>query len=87
MNRFWKGVLLNVGIVYGLAILTLSTGDTSGFAILPIIISVFEFFLSILLLVFARTRRTGQIMMAASGIVFLIGLGVCTVIPFSMNMH
>jgi hypothetical protein len=87
MNKFWKGVLLNIAIVYLLAVLTLSTGDTSGFAILPILISVFEFFLSILLLVFSRTRRTGQIMIAASGIIFLIGLGVCTVLPFKMNMH
>jgi hypothetical protein len=87
MNSFWKGVLINVGIVYGLAVLTLSTGEASGFLIVPILIAVFEFFLSLLLLIFTRTRRAGQIMVAASGIIFLIGLGVCTVVPFKMDMR
>jgi hypothetical protein len=87
MNSFWKGVLINIGIVYALAVLTLSSGNSTAFLIMPILISVFEFFISLLLLIFDKTRRAGQIMVAASGIIFLIGLGVCTVVPFKMDMR
>ncbi|GEO11735.1 hypothetical protein [Segetibacter aerophilus] len=85
MNKFWQAVLINVAIVYALALFTLGFGDSSGLLIIPIFLSVMEFFLSIPFLVVEKSRNAGKVMMAAAGIIFLIGLGVCTVIPFRLE--
>lgn len=84
MNKFWKAVLINVAGVYGVSLVTLLWGDASGLLFFPILLSILEFFLGILFLLFVP-GRTGQVMLAASGIIFLIGLGVCSVFP--PNFH
>jgi hypothetical protein len=85
MNSFWKFVLINVAVVYFLAVLTLSFGDSSGLLIIPIVVAVLEFLLALLFLVFDKTRAAAKVMLMASGIIFLVGLGVCSVIPFRIQ--
>ena len=81
MNKFWQATVINILGIFGVALLAAMAGGKEAFAILPVVLAFFEFLLAILLVLFKNTRRTAQIMLLASGIVFLIGLGVCTVIP------
>jgi hypothetical protein len=62
-------------------------GDKSGLFILPVLAAVFEFFLALFLLIFPASRRTAQIMLAASGIIFLIGLSVCSAANFNLHIQ
>jgi hypothetical protein len=85
MNKFWQATLINVACIFAIALLAALSGGKEAFGVIPVILSFFEFLLAILLVIFSRTRRVGQIMLAASGIVFLIGLGICSVFP--LNFH
>jgi len=79
MSKFWKYTLINIGIIYGITLLpSLTFGLESSFLIIPIILSVIEFAIALLFLIPEETRKIGQAMIAATGIVFLIGLSVCS---------
>jgi len=79
MNEFWKLTLINIAGVFVITVFIALFNGKEVFYFLPIALSFFEFLLAIILVFFEQTRRAAQIMLAASGIVFLIGLGVCTV--------
>lgn len=87
MNKFWKATLINVIAVFAVTAL-LSIGNGKGaFLILPVVLAFLEFLGGLFLLIFPATRRASQIMLAASGIVFLIGLSICSISPLNMNFH
>lgn len=90
MNKFWKAVLINIVAIVALALLIgLSNAPdvSTVFGLVAIIVSVLELALGVFLLMFARTRGSAQIMLAAAGIIFLIGTSVCSIFPSHFNMH
>ena len=86
MNKFWTATLFNILGIFGLtAIIALGGGGGETFLFAPVIIAFLECLLAFILLIPPKTRRAAQIMLAASGIVFLIGLGICTAFPFNLR--
>lgn len=90
MNSFWKGTIINIAVIVVIALLAATSDprEASGvFGLVAILISAFEFFIGVFLLIFQQSRKYGQIMLAASGIVFLIGVSVCSVGTSNINIH
>jgi hypothetical protein len=90
MNSFWKTVLINIGAIVALALLIgLSNGRDAAmvFGLVAIIIAFVEFGLGLILLIPEHTRKYSKIMLAAAGIVFLIGASVCSIFPSHMNFR
>jgi cytochrome bd-type quinol oxidase subunit 2 len=90
MNKFWKGVLLNISGVVVLALLAAlaNARDASMvFGLVTILISVVELVLGLFLLLFPAARKAAQIILAGCGIIFLIGLSVCSIFPNHFNFH
>jgi hypothetical protein len=90
MNNFWKAVLINIAAIVALSlVIGLTNGRDAAviFGLVTIIISVAELALGLFLLIFPTARKAAQIMLAASGIVFLIGASVCSIFPSHMNFH
>ena len=85
MNKFWKGVLINIALLYSVPLIAAISGRSEVFLILPLVLSVIQFLVAMILVIFKKTFKIGQVMLAASGIVFLIGLGVCSMFP--LNIH
>jgi hypothetical protein len=90
MNNFWKAVLINIAVIVAIALLTglANVPDVAMvFGMVTVIIAVLELAVGIFLLIFPTARRAAQIMLAAAGIVFLIGASVCSIFPMRFNFH
>ena len=86
MNKFWTATLFNVLGIFGLtSIIALAGGGQEAFLFAPIIIAFLELLVAFVLLIPVKTRRAAQIMLMATGIVFLIGFGICTAFPFNLR--
>lgn len=85
MNSFWKATLINIACIFAITSLAALSGGKEAFTFIPVVLSFFEFLLASFLVLFERTRRAGQIMLAASGIIFVIGLGICSVFPLNIR--
>ena len=84
MGKFWKYTLINIGIIYGITLILAIINDFEVFLIAPLLLAILEFFIALFFVISDKTRTFGQSMAAASGIVFLIGLGVCSMFPIKI---
>jgi len=84
MGKFWKYTLWNIAVIYVFcALLALPYGVLS-LLLAPIVIAFFEVITALFLLIPKRTRNNAQIMLMASGIILLIGFGVCSMFPIKI---
>lgn len=78
MNKFWKGVLINIAIIYAITFFIAILNGFYVFFIAPLVIALLELFFAAFFLISEKTREAAQIMFAACGLVLLIGLAVCS---------
>ncbi len=79
MNKFVKSLLITSGL--NAVVFVLGFLDPS-FFIIFLVLSVVEFFGGLLMLIDKKSRQTAGGIITAAGIVFLIGLSICSGMSF-----
>ena len=81
MNQFWKKVLITIAIIYGITLVAAFISGYEVFLFVPLALALFGFFFGLIFLAAKESRELGKTMIAASGIVLLIGISVCSIYP------
>ena len=90
MSKEKKITLIICFAIYALIILLISTNERgrdigTEIGMAGFFLGIAYFLISLLLLMSKQTRKVGMAILLSSGIIFLIGLGVCSAYPIRFN--
>jgi len=89
-QTFKKTILISI-LIYGfiaLAILVSGGRDTAAnIGLTGLVLGVLFFFLGLLLCIPKQSREIGKALLLSAGLIFLVGVSVCSFFQSSINFH
>ncbi|MDB5275079.1 MAG: hypothetical protein JWR61_34 [Ferruginibacter sp.] len=90
MKPVLKNTLIGCSAAYAVLslLILLTTKDAAtGIGLTGLILGILFFFFGLILCIPAGSRDIGKGLLLSAGLVFLIGVSVCSIFPGNMNFH